>query len=225
MRKHSSISANLATVACVLTLLWPLAPPAFGQRDGRVELGHLQTGANVLFTRSASGEWGMEIAGGPAPRILQPKPARIEVYRADNDIQQLTAGYQKIRKTASGMDAQAEIVYGKDVVFRVHDKWSVHSTVLSLERNVTVKGSAPGGFYSAIDFSVDRSLTWPDINFHGSRRDLWRSHLRWRSFSRRNPELWRPSPFDAGGYSGGAAVCDVFQGRRVDSYARSGAAW
>ena len=104
----------------------------------------MQTGANVLFTRSASGEWGIEIAGGPAPRILQPKPARIEVYRADSDIQQLTAGYQKIRKTASGMDAQAEIVYGKDVVFRVHDKWSVSSTVLSLERNVTVKGSAPG---------------------------------------------------------------------------------
>ena len=58
-----------------------------------------------------------------------------------------------------------KLVYGKDVVFRVHDKWSVSSTVLSLERNVTVKGSAPGGFYSAIDFNVDRSLTWPDINF------------------------------------------------------------
>src|ERR1700722_13764555 len=165
MRKHSSISGNLATVACVLTLLWPMAPLAFGQRDGREELGHLQTGANVLFTRSASGEWGVEIAGGPAPRVLQPKPARIEVYRADSDIQQLTAGYKQIRKTASGIDAQAEIVYGKDVVFPIHDKWSVRSAVLSLERNVTVKGSAPGGFYSAIDFNVDRSLTWPDINF------------------------------------------------------------
>jgi hypothetical protein len=174
MRNHSSISARrkiketreaLATVACFLIVLWLPGPAAFAQRGTRVDLGRLQTGANVWFTRSASGEWGMEIAGGPAPRILQPKPARIEVYRADSDIQELTAGYNKIQKTASGMDAQADVAYGKDVVFRVHDKWSVSSTVLSLERNVAVKGSAPGGFYSAIDFNVDRSRTWPDINF------------------------------------------------------------
>ena len=223
MRKHSSISANLATVACVLALLWPLAPLAFGQRDARVELGHLQTGANVSFTRSASGEWGIEIAGGPAPRILQPKPARIEVYRADNDIQQLTAGYQKVRKTASGIDAQAEVVYGKDVVFRVQDKWNVSSTALSLQRNLTVVGSAPGGFYSAIDFHVDPSLTWPDINFmvpgaiygdptyDGDRSPGGTLNYAARHLLMREDIL------------GGAAVCNVIQGRRLDCHARSSA--
>ncbi len=174
MRKHSSIWARrtiknsgkaLMTVASFLMVLWLPGPPAFGQRAARVDLGRLQTGANVVFTRSPSGEWGIEIAGGSAPRILQPKPARIEVYRADSDIQQLTAGYKKIQKTASGMDAQADVAYGKDVVFRVHDQWSVSSAVLSLKRSVEVKGSAPGGFYSAIDFTVDRPVTWPDINF------------------------------------------------------------
>ena len=78
---------------------------------------------------------------------------------------ELAAGYKKIQKTASGIDAQAEVAYGKDVVFRVHDKWSVNSAVLSLHRNVKVKGNASGGFYSAIDFTVDPSFTWPDINF------------------------------------------------------------
>ena len=102
MRNHSSISARrkiketreaLSTVACFLIVLWLPGPAAFGQRGTRVDLGRLQTGTNVSFARSASGEWGIEIAGGPAPGILQPKPARIEVYRADSDIQQLTAGY------------------------------------------------------------------------------------------------------------------------------------
>ena len=143
---------SLAVVACFLMVLWPSGSAAFGQQGARLDLGRLQTGASVSFTRSASGEWGIEIAGGPAPRILQAKPARIEVYRADNDIQPLAAGYKKIQKTASGMDAQAEVAYGKDVVFRVHDQWSVSATVLSLHRNVVVKGNAPGGFYSAIDF-------------------------------------------------------------------------
>ena len=154
---------SLTVVACFLMLLW--LPAAFGQQSARLALGRLQTGAIVSFTRSASGDWGIEITGGPAPRILQAKPASIEVYRADNDIQQLAAGYKNLQKTPSGVDAQAELAYGKDVVFRVHDKWSVRSAVLSLHRNVEVKGNAPGGFYSAIGFTVDASSTWSDIGF------------------------------------------------------------
>ena len=75
------------------------AQDSFGQLHVRGDHANLQFRINgvqlpeginvfgqVLQTRLASGEWGMEIAGGPAPRILQPKPVRIEVYRADDDI-------------------------------------------------------------------------------------------------------------------------------------------
>ena len=125
----------------------------------------MQTGADVSFTRSASGEWGIDVTGGPAPRIVQPKPARIEVYRAGNDIQELAAGYKNVQKTASGINANAEVAYRDDVVFRVHDRWSVSSAVISLRRTVEVSVNATGGFYSAIDFTVDPTSTWPDINF------------------------------------------------------------
>ena len=47
----------------------------------QISLGRLQTGAAITFTRTASDGWGIEIAGGLAPRIAQPKPAAIEVYR------------------------------------------------------------------------------------------------------------------------------------------------
>jgi hypothetical protein len=156
---------SLVVVACFLFVPSLSGPAAFGQQSARVELGRLRTGADVSFVRSGTGGWGIDVAGGPAPRIVQPKPARIEVYRAGNDIQELAAGYKKVQKTASGIDADAEVACGDDVVIRVHDRWSVSWAVLSMHRNVEVKGNASGGFYSAINFTVDPSFTWPDINF------------------------------------------------------------
>ena len=174
MHKHSSNSIwlaiqgaykSLAVTACLLLAAgWP-APAAIGQQGTRLNVGRLETGAMATFTRDAGGEWGIEIAGGPAPRVAQAKPARIEVYRADNDIEELAAGYKSVRKTAAGVDAEADVACGKDVMFHVHDKWSVNSAVLSLHRDVAVKGNAEGGFYSAIDFAVNTSSAWPDINF------------------------------------------------------------
>jgi hypothetical protein len=78
---------------------WCLAGSAlFAQQGARVDLGRLQTGATVSFVRAAAGEWGIEIAGAAAPRVLQPKPARLEVVRAEEDIRQLAAGYRTVQR-------------------------------------------------------------------------------------------------------------------------------
>ena len=54
---------------------------------------------------------------------------------------------------------------GEGVVFHVHDVWSLASGVLSVRREVRVQGNASGGFGSVLDFSLDRAVGWPDINF------------------------------------------------------------
>jgi hypothetical protein len=125
----------------------------------------LQTGATVSFARSTAGEWGIEIAGAAAPRILQLKPARLEVFRAEDNIRQLAAGYKTVQKSAAGIDARAEIAYGEDVVFRVHDRWSLSGAVVSVRRKVEVGGNAPGGFDSSIVFAVDPSAGWCDVSY------------------------------------------------------------
>jgi hypothetical protein len=135
------------------------------QQDTRVDLGRLQTGATVSFARSTAGEWGIEIEGAAAPRILQLKPARLEVFRAEDDIRQLAAGYKTVQKSAAGIDARAEITYGENVVFRVHDQWSLNGAVVSVRRKVDVTGNAPGGFSSSIVFTVDPSVGWRDVSY------------------------------------------------------------
>ncbi|MEO8598161.1 MAG: hypothetical protein ABI759_32880 [Candidatus Solibacter sp.] len=130
-----------------------------------MELGRLQTGATVAFVRAVAGEWGIEIGGAAAPRIRQMKPAMLEVSPAENDVQQLSAGYRTVQKTADGADAQAEIPFSGGVVFRVADHWSLSGAVLTVRRNVTVTGKSPGGFDSSVLLTVDPAVSWPDVNF------------------------------------------------------------
>ena len=52
----------------------------------RVELGRLANGATVAFVRAGSGDWGIEISGGTAPRLTQPKPAQIEVFAGGENV-------------------------------------------------------------------------------------------------------------------------------------------
>jgi hypothetical protein len=138
---------------------------AFAQQGDRVDLGRLQTGATVSFIRTEGGKWGIEIVGAVAPRILQTKPAKFEVFRAEDDIRQLDSGYKTIEKSAAEIDASAEIAYGEDVIFRVNDNWSLNGDVVSVNRKVEVTGRAVGGFYSSIILTVDPSVSWSDVNF------------------------------------------------------------
>jgi hypothetical protein len=96
----------------------------FAQEGERVDVGRLGTSAAVWFVRDAGGEWGIEIGGAAAPLIRQPKPARLEVFRTEDDIRQLAAGYRTIEKSTTGFDARAEIAR-EGVVFRVRDRWTL----------------------------------------------------------------------------------------------------
>jgi len=86
-------------------LVWLLiASPASAQREQsgpaaahRVELGPLGDGAIVTFVRDGSGDWGIEISGGAAPRLTQSKPAQIEVFTGAENVRQLAAGYQSVK--------------------------------------------------------------------------------------------------------------------------------
>ena len=137
----------------------------FAEKDDRIDLGRLQTGATVSFIRTASDEWGIEISGDTSPRIIQLKPAMIEVFQKEEDIRELASGYKTIRREESYIDAHAEIAYNEDVVFHLHDRWSLNGKVLSVYRKVEVAGNAPGGFNSSVVFTIDSSIHWTDVNY------------------------------------------------------------
>lgn len=149
---------------CLILGLCLTVSVASAQQGKRIDLGRLQTGATVSFVRTSGGTWGIEIAGAAAPNIVQPKPARLEVFRTEEDISQITSGYKTVQQSASGIDAQAEIVYGENVIFHVQDHWSLEGMVISIRRKVEVEGNAPGGFNSSVVFLVDPSIAWLDVN-------------------------------------------------------------
>jgi hypothetical protein len=137
---------------------------AFAQQSDQVRLGSLETEETVLFVRTAGGEWGIEISGGTSPRLTQQKPAHIEVFHTEENIRELAVGYKTVQRSASGIDARAEIAYDENIVFRVEDRWSLKGAVVSVRRMVEVVGNAPGGFNSSFALTVDPSVRWSDMN-------------------------------------------------------------
>ncbi len=140
------------------------ASSVFAQQSGRLDLGRVDQDATVSFVRSGPDGWGIEIAGGPAPRISQPRPVSLELQSPAGDIHQLATGYGTLRRSAAGIDARAEVRHG-GVVFAVDDRWSLSGAILSLRRTVRITGQAPGGFSSAIVLGVDRSVGWHDVQY------------------------------------------------------------
>ena len=100
---------------------------------------------------------------------------------------------RRCEKSAAGIDAQAEIAYGNNVVFHVQDHWSLTGAVVSVSRKVEVTGNAPGGFDSSVVFTVDPSVELDQRELPGSGRVVWRPHLRWRPLARRHAELRGPA--------------------------------
>jgi len=149
----------------VIPMLCLAVSTSFAQQGDRVDLGSMQTGAQVSFIRHEGGGWGMEISGGGVPRLTQTEPARIEVFRTEGGIRELAAGYTTVVESDSGIDARAEIACGENVVFRVKDRWRLSESVITVRRRVEVTGNAPGGFNSSVIFTVDPSVRWSDVNF------------------------------------------------------------
>ena len=152
------ISKNLMLGLCLII------SSAFAQKSAQMDLGSMQTGATVSFIQSADGNWGVDISGGPVPRLIQLKPAQLEIFKSEEDIQKLATGYKTVQKSASGIDARAEISFGENVVFKILDHWSLKDNVLSISRVVDVKGNAQGGFNSSVVLSVDPMVSWVDVN-------------------------------------------------------------
>ena len=107
----------------------------------------------------------MEIAGSAVPRVMQPKPARVEVWRSETDIHDLAVAYRSVTKSAGGVDVKAEIADGGQILFRLNDHWTISGAVVSVNRQVQVVQRAPGGFCCSIAFSVDPSVPWNDVKF------------------------------------------------------------
>jgi hypothetical protein len=212
---------------CVVLGLCLAGSTLFAQQGARVDLGRLETGAMVSFVRETAGEWGVEIAGGAAPRILQSKPAKLEVFRAGDDIQRLAAGYRTVEGSATGIDARAEIPYGENVVFRVQDHWSLGGAVVLVRRKVEVIGNAPGGFSSSVAFSIDPAVSWCEVNYlapgalygdstyNGDRSPGGTLNYAARRFVMREDLL--PAPLFALSFSNGASVAVLDPSPRGDT--------
>jgi len=145
---------------------WTSAQPSATTAVNRLELGRLVNGASVTFTRAETGNWGVEISGGGAPRLTQDKPAQIEVFQGDGNVRQLAAGYESVRKETDAVVARAKVTADGKAMFAVEDRWQIGGAVLALNRKVSVTVTETNaGFFSAIRFSTAPGVKWEDVDY------------------------------------------------------------
>ncbi len=157
--------------SCALALL-AIAPFAFAQNQAgttassRIVLGKLSSGASVAFVPAGTGEWGIEISGSSAPRIMQSKPAQIEIFVDEQNVHDVAAAYQSVQKEAGSVVAKAKATAVGGAAFSIEDRWALSGDVLSLSRKVTVTGGEDkAGFYSAIKLITAPAVGWPDLDY------------------------------------------------------------
>ncbi len=139
-------------------------PLPLGASRQTLFLGQLATGAQVFAVRMDDDSWGVAVRGPGLSSLTQRHPARIELYSAPDDIRTYARGYTMVEQTDNGCVASAEVAVPGGACFRVEDRWTFDGAVLRLARQVTVAGSAQGGFLSAITLLSDQSLPWIDVH-------------------------------------------------------------
>ena len=116
----------------------------------RILFGTFPNGADASLIRDQNGKWGIIISGEQTATFKQSEPVEVELYLSDNDIQHLSAGYDKIKKKGGLFIGEVTLKTTGGAVFLVSDQWSVDDGVVIMKRNLTVKGNhQDAGFYSA----------------------------------------------------------------------------
>jgi hypothetical protein len=127
-----------------------------------ISLGRTSEGAEVGLMLGHDG-WGLEMSGSTIPRAKQPHPAEVMLYRGSPTPRILAAAYRAVRRKADGVEAVAEVGEGGRPLFRFHDRWSMRDGVATVHRRVEVLASQPGGFATALSWSIDPAVRWEDM--------------------------------------------------------------
>ena len=134
-----------------------------------ISLGRLQTGSAITFMRTASDGWGIEIAGGFAPRIAQPEacghrglPRATTISRAGT-LRRIRRPFAAPRPGLMPQPTCPQARASSSMCMMSGASPAVCSSCAAVRSRV--QGNAPGGFGSVLDFSLDPAVGWSDINF------------------------------------------------------------
>jgi len=147
------------------TILFAVAAPVLraAPQEGTL-IGQFDNGGRALLVGSDANGWGVRVEAPGMASVTQSQPVRARAYESETEVSDLAVGYRSIRRSGSGYIGAGELSPVDGVVLRFEDTWSVSGSALRLSRRVQVEGSAHGGFFSAVTFSTDEQLWFPDVH-------------------------------------------------------------
>src|SRR5690349_2046372 len=99
-------------------------------------LGQLTTSAKLFAVPDATEKYGLLVINNEQELMRQPQPARVEIYRSDEEpVQEFASGYSSITPDPRGFTGNAEI-HVQDATILFEDRWSIDDSVLRVRRLV-----------------------------------------------------------------------------------------
>ena len=116
----------------------------------------LGVGARLKFVETSTNTWGLSINLEGKRLLYQPFPVQISISDSIGKTELFKQGYNQVIYTQSGIKAQAKIQAGRQL-FIFCDQWYSRDGLARLKRTVTVNGSVPQNFNTALTFKTDTS--------------------------------------------------------------------
>ena len=85
---------TLRTTMAILLAILAITAYSEANAQRRIKLGQIAGGSDVNFVLASSGKWGIEISDRAGPALLQSKPAQVEVYRGEKEVNDIAEGYK-----------------------------------------------------------------------------------------------------------------------------------
>ena len=96
--------------------------------------------------------------------MAQPSPVVLRTFNGSAPGPELATGYNTVTLLGQAVIGWAELTPAPGVTARVEDRWTVAGQVLNLERQLSIHGSADGGFNSAIVLSTVTPVTFSELD-------------------------------------------------------------
>jgi hypothetical protein len=115
--------------------------------------------------KNPAGENGIALEKAGMSSVKQEYPIEIEVYKSDSNIRRIHCGYRLIRKTESGLEAEANLTISDSVSIAVKDIWNFSDPIVSLERELRVTGIDSGAFMSGITLMTRDHVSRSEVDY------------------------------------------------------------
>lgn len=126
-----------------------------------IQLGRLSEGEKVEFYKDKNG-WGIAVRSQLYNEVIEPSPIEVIHYKDSTNIIKKQYPYSTISKQKKGLYCATASIFIGNAQLLIFDSWDIKHGVLSVHREVKVKGNSPSSFATSLLLTIPKIKVFSD---------------------------------------------------------------